>query len=155
MASQTTGIRGVARKAENTKIRTLSIEGKERQNISHTSLDFHPTPLQYAEQTTIRCTRSVNANDVRPKRRLVRASARGFPESEVARRDPAEEHKHTRDDVRCWRDTQRRSLLVRILRDEAQRDVLVLQQVWEPITVSKRSLLTPHEKNEERKRIRT
>lgn len=126
---------------QKTQIHTHRIEGKEMRKTSHTSLDFHPTPLQHAEQPAIRCTRSVNANDVRPKRRLVRAGTRGFPESEVSHRDPAEEHKHTCDDVRCWRDSQRRSLLVCILFDEAQRDVLVLQQVWEPITVQEIAFL--------------
>lgn len=50
------------------------------------------------------------------------------------RRPHAEEHEHAGDDVGRGRDAHRRGPLVRFLRKEAQRDVLVLQQIWQPIS---------------------
>jgi hypothetical protein len=107
---------------------------------NNTSLHFHPTPFQHPEHPAIRRTRGVDSDDVRPVPRPVPDSircprARRFPQSEVAFRDSAEQHKHARDDIRRGCDAQRRGPLVRILCYEAQRDVLVLQQVWEPISV--------------------
>ena len=109
-------------------------------NTSQTSLDLHPTPFQDPEHSSISRTRSIDADDVRPVHRpkptSIRSShARRFPQSEVAYRNSAEEHKHACDDIRRGCNAQRRGPLVRILRDEAQRNVLVLQKLWEPISV--------------------
>ena len=112
----------------------------KRNNTSQTSRDFHPTPFQDPEYSAICCTRSIDANDVRPVHRPKAAGirsprARRFPQSEVAYLNSAEEHKHACNNIRRGCDAQRRGPLVRILREEAQRDVLMLQKVWEPISV--------------------
>jgi hypothetical protein len=46
----------------------------------------------------------------------------------------------TTSGLRCGRDAQRRSLLVRVLRYETQRNVLVLQHIWEKKSVQKISI---------------
>src|SRR6266404_2140650 len=85
--------------------------------------DFHPTPLQHAEQPTIRRSCRVDPNyafpECRPVR-LCRTRASLFPQSEIGRRDSAEQHEHASDDVRHRRNVQRRRLLVRLLGDEPQ-----------------------------------
>ena len=82
-----------------------------RNNTSQTSLDFHPTPFQDPEHPAIRRTHSVDADNVRPVSRPECASirstrARRFPQSEVAYRDSAEQHKHACDDIRRGCDAQ-------------------------------------------------
>ena len=112
----------------------------KRNDTSRTSVDFHPTPFQDPENSAICCTRSIDADNVSPVHRPKPASIcssrpRRFPQSEVAYCNSAEEHKHACDDIRRGCDTQRRGPFIRILRNEAQRDVLMLQKVWKPISV--------------------
>ena len=105
-----------------------------------TSLSLHPAPLQNAEQAAIRRGRQVDADDPLPERgaAVLRSRACGclLPMVQVARVDAAEEHEDAGNDVWRGRDAHLRRLLVRRLWEEAQRDVFVLEQIRQPISVS-------------------
>src|SRR5712672_2727409 len=97
---------------------------------THTLLDFHPAPLQHAEQHATVCTHRVGANHLRPERRAVLCSSpcrRLTPNSQVTFSDPTEEHEDPCDDVGHRRDAHFCCLLVRCLREESQSDVFVLE----------------------------
>ena len=87
----------------------------------HASLNFHPAPLQHAEQRVIGCAHSIDPDDLHPERRAIlrsRATRRRLPKTNIIYGDPAEEHEDAGDDVGRRRDEHLGCLFVRCLRDE-------------------------------------
>lgn len=99
-------------------------------------MHIHTSPLQHPEQTPIHRPPDIHTYDVRPERYNVLRSDRSLiPRTQLLLINITEEHEHSRDDIgrRCNRKWRR--ILVRSLREETERDVFMLEEVWEPLPV--------------------
>lgn len=96
--------------------------------------DLHPAPLENPEQSDIQRALHVHANNRSPSLWVLCICA---PLSQFLRSDALEDHEHAGDHVGCGRDVEPRSRFVGCLGNEAQRDVFVFQQGWEPVPASR------------------
>ncbi len=89
---------------------------------------FHSTPFQHPKQSFILRLMPINPNDTFQNiGTFKRASKRSLPFYQLILADPREQHEHARDDIRFGLHVKRCGVFIRSLRDEEQRNVLVLQ----------------------------
>ncbi len=108
------------------KIHIISGEILNRGVLSTRHL--HSAPLQHPEQSFILRLMPINTNDTFPNiGTFKRTSERSLPLYQLILADSREQHEHARDDIRFGLHVKRCGVFIRSLRDEVQRNVLVLQ----------------------------
>jgi hypothetical protein len=101
--------------------------GEKPLRPSNNTNDLHATPFQNPEQFFVMHPIFRNAYDGPP---LVSGSVASIgPQLEFFGWDSTEEHKHARDNVGAGDDIERSSSRVRVLVEESQSHVLVLQEI--------------------------
>ena len=98
---------------------------------------LHSAPLQYSEKRLIRkSVVRIQPNNITPVTDIFTSSRLSCcPCAKLSRWYALEEHEHPHDDFWCRGDGHGSSLFVGILRDEAEGDVFVAEEVGEPVSV--------------------